>query len=124
MSFYRMFVVAVAAFSLTAAVFAADDLNNAAQSPTMQSQQNLEVADADAQAAAVPMDQAKVDLNKATAKQLSKVKGLNAAKAKAIVSYRKKHGDFKSLDELKEVKALKNTKEEKMEQITDQLTVS
>ena len=52
-----------------------------------------------------------------------KVKGLNAARAKAIVTYRKKHGDFKSIDELKEVKGFKKMNEKKMQEYQDQLTV-
>lgn len=65
----------------------------------------------------------KVDLNKATVKDLMKVKGINASKAKAIVSYRKKHGDFKSLDELSQVKGFKKLKAEDLKQITDQLAM-
>ncbi len=52
-----------------------------------------------------------------------KVKGMGAARAKAIVMYRKKHGDFKSTDELKEVKGFKKMNEKKMNELTEQLTV-
>ncbi len=65
----------------------------------------------------------KVNLNKATAKELMKVKGLNAPKARAIVAYRKKHGDFKSMDELMKVKGFKKVNQEKMEEISNQLTL-
>lgn len=65
----------------------------------------------------------KVDLNKATVKDLMKVKGLNATKAKAIVAYRKKHGDFKSVEALKEVKGFKKMKDDEMKKIVDQLSV-
>lgn len=67
--------------------------------------------------------QEKVNVNKATAKELEKVTGLNSSKAKAIVSYRKKHGDFKSLDELKSVKGFKRLDKKTMQEIQDQLTV-
>jgi len=46
----------------------------------------------------------KVNINSATAEQLKKVKGIGAAKAKAIVDYRTEHGPFKSVDGLTEVK--------------------
>lgn len=66
---------------------------------------------------------AKVNINTATAKELMKVKGLSASKAKAIVAYRKKHGDFKSVDEIKEVKGFKKMNEDQMKKLADQLTV-
>lgn len=47
---------------------------------------------------------AAVDINKATPSQLESVKGIGPAKAKAIVEYRDKHGAYKSLDELANVK--------------------
>ncbi len=66
----------------------------------------------------------KVDLNKATIKELTKVKGITPAKARAIVSYRKKNGDFKSTDDLKNVKGFNKMSEEKLKAILDQLTIS
>ncbi len=45
-----------------------------------------------------------VDINSATPSQLETVKGIGPAKAKAIVEYRDKHGAFKSLDDLANVK--------------------
>lgn len=47
---------------------------------------------------------AKVDINTASADQLTKVKGIGPAKAKAIVEYRTKNGSFKSIEELGKVK--------------------
>jgi competence protein ComEA len=46
---------------------------------------------------------AAVDLNKATQAELETVKGIGPSKAKAIVDYRKKNGNFKSVDELDKV---------------------
>lgn len=47
---------------------------------------------------------AAVDINKADAATLAKeLKGVGAAKAKAIVEYRAKNGAFKSIDELRKV---------------------
>ena len=47
---------------------------------------------------------AAVNINTATQSELESVKGLGAAKAKAIIVYREKNGPFKSVDELDKVK--------------------
>jgi competence ComEA-like helix-hairpin-helix protein len=45
----------------------------------------------------------KVNVNQATAKELSAVLGLSAADAEAIVGYRRKNGNFKDWPDLKKV---------------------
>lgn len=45
-----------------------------------------------------------VDINTATQSELESVKGIGPAKAKAIIEYRQKHGAFKSVEALTEVK--------------------
>ncbi len=114
MSFYRSLLAAVAAMGLAGAVFADDATATQAQPAA-----NANTA----QAAPAMAEQTKVDINKATAKDLAKVKGLDANKAKAIVAYRKKHGEFKSVDDLKMVKGFKRMKADHFQQIQDQLTV-
>lgn len=47
---------------------------------------------------------AAVDINSATPSQLEAVKGIGPSKAKAIAEYRDKHGAFKSLDDLANIK--------------------
>lgn len=48
-----------------------------------------------------------VDINSATAAQLADgLQGIGAKKAEAIVNYRQKHGAFKSIDDLKNVKGI------------------
>ena len=47
--------------------------------------------------------QAAVDLNSATAADLQDVTGIGPKKAEAIVEYRKKNGQFKSVDDLDKV---------------------
>lgn len=47
---------------------------------------------------------AAVNLNTATVEELDSVKGIGPSKAKAIVEYRNKNGQFKSVDDLKGVK--------------------
>lgn len=50
---------------------------------------------------------AAVDINKADAATLAKeLKGVGAAKARAIVEYRAKNGSFKSVDELLKVSGI------------------
>ena len=46
---------------------------------------------------------AAVNLNTATAEQLESLSGVGPAKAQAIVEYRKKNGNFKTVDELNNV---------------------
>lgn len=131
MSIYRRLILAVATLGLATSVFAADEA--AATTTTTTTTETTAAAPAAAEAtpaatteqAAAPATASveKVDLNKADAKDLMKVKGMTAAKAKAIVSYRKKHGDFKAVEDLKEVKGFKKMNEKKMQEITEQLTI-
>lgn len=44
-----------------------------------------------------------VDINKASQAELESVKGIGPKKAQAIIEYRKKNGEFKSVDELDKV---------------------
>ena len=46
---------------------------------------------------------AAVDINKASQAELESVKGIGPKKAQAIIEYRKKNGEFKSVDELDKV---------------------
>lgn len=57
---------------------------------------------------------AAVDINTATAAQLESVSGIGPKKAEAIVEYRKKHGPFKSVDDLDKVKGLGKASIDKM----------
>ncbi|MBI5005638.1 MAG: helix-hairpin-helix domain-containing protein [Nitrosomonadales bacterium] len=57
---------------------------------------------------------AAVDLNTASKAELEAVKGVGAAKADAILEYRKQHGAFKSVDELGEVKGFGDKSVEKL----------
>ncbi len=47
-----------------------------------------------------------VDLNTATEAELKSIKGIGAAKAKAIVEYRTKNGKFTSVNDLAKVKGV------------------
>jgi competence protein ComEA len=141
MSLYRRLIVAVATLGLATSVFAADE--NATPTTTTTTTETTATAPTDTSASAAPTDSTeakpeeaktdtttttttttadKVDINKATVKELMKVKGLSAAKAKAIVTYRKKHGDFKSVDDLKDVKGFKKLSDKKFQELEDRLT--
>jgi competence protein ComEA len=47
-----------------------------------------------------------ININTADVKALETLPGIGAAKAQAIVDYRTAHGNFKSIDELKNVKGI------------------
>jgi competence protein ComEA len=49
---------------------------------------------------------AAVNLNTANQVQLESINGIGPKKAKAIMDYRKKHGDFKSIGELESVNGI------------------
>lgn len=131
MSLHRMLIAAVAALGLTTAALAADETVAPASSDAATQQAAAPAVVADSQSTTtttqttetVSVSQDKVNVNTATAKQLAKVKGLNAAKARSIVAYRKKHGEFKNLDDLKEVKGLKKMKADQLKLVEDQLTL-
>lgn len=50
-----------------------------------------------------------INLNKASMKDLMKIKGIGKSKAKNIVEYRKKNGFLKEKEELKKVKGIGNS---------------
>lgn len=56
----------------------------------------------------------KVDVNKATAEQLVDVNGIGEVLAQRIIEYRQAHGNFKSLQDLDNVKGVGSKKLEKM----------
>jgi competence protein ComEA len=47
-----------------------------------------------------------VDINKATAKELTEIKGIGALKAEAIVAYRTANGCFENVNSLEKVKGI------------------
>lgn len=115
MSFYRTLFTAIAACVIAAPVLANDTTVQAA--PVIAANTTHHAVSAK-QAA-----DAKVNVNQAKAKELLNVKGVNPAIARAIVAYRKKHGEFKSLDDLVKVRVLKKMNPSDLKAIQDQLTV-
>jgi len=131
MSLYRDLIVAVAAMTLATCVFATDTTGDTTTTTNENVADTAPASTSDVQTTTSKTDttttttttETKVNLNTATAKELMKVKGINAAKAKAIIIYRKKNGDFKSVDELKHVKGLNKLNAEILQAIEDQLTI-
>ncbi len=89
------FVIAAVAFS--SSVFAADSQTNTPAKP---------VATAAAAKPAATASQESININSADAQALTKLKGVGAKKAEAIVAWRKANGGFKSVDQLAEVKGI------------------
>ena len=61
-----------------------------------------------------------VDINTASAQELDKLPGIGPSKAQAIVDYRNEHGDFKSVEDIKNVQGIK---EGTFSKIKDYITV-
>jgi competence protein ComEA len=49
-----------------------------------------------------------LDINTATKDDFVKIKGIGEKKAERIINYRKEHGKFNNIDELKKVKGIGN----------------
>lgn len=63
---------------------------------------------------------AAVNINKADKAELMSIKGIGEKKAIAILDYRKKNGNFKSIDDLAKVKGLG---EKSVKKISKEITV-
>ena len=115
MSFYRSILAAAAAIAIASPAFA-DDTATTTTTTDQSAPSATSTTTTDTSSTSTTTE--KVNVNKASAKQLIKA-GLSAKQAKAIVSYRKQNGDFKSLDELTtNVKSLKNVKSTTLDQLT------
>jgi competence protein ComEA len=64
---------------------------------------------------------AAVNINTATKEELTTLKGIGEKRAQAIIDYRKKNGDFKSVDDLEKVEGIGPGT---MKQIRSQLSIS
>jgi len=64
---------------------------------------------------------AAVNINTATKEELTTLKGIGEKKAQAIIDYRKKNGDFKSVDDLEKVEGIGPGT---MKQLRSQLSVT
>ncbi len=66
-------------------------------------------------------DSNKVNINNATIEDLDKLPGIGEATANKIINYREENGDFKSIEELKNVNGIGS---KKYEQIKDEITLN
>ncbi|MEO8767111.1 MAG: helix-hairpin-helix domain-containing protein [Nitrosospira sp.] len=66
---------------------------------------------------------AAVNINTATQAELQTLKGVTAAKAKAIIDYRSKAGAFKSTDDLEKVEGV-NSRTVDMQQLRKDITLT
>ena len=117
MSFYRTLLAAVAAIALASPVFADD-------TTTTTTTMGTDATTTQTATGGTTATETKINVNTATTKELMTVKGINSAKARAIVTYRKKHGGFKTLDDLAKVKSFSKMKTTDLKAIQDQLTLS
>jgi competence protein ComEA len=127
MSIYRNVIAILVAVSFASITFAADEtiVTTTANQPTVDTQAAVNTTETSSTTTTTTTTTSeKTNINTATQKELMKVKGLNAAKAKAIVSWRKKHGEFKSIDDLKQVKGFKKLNEATWQNLQDRLTIS
>jgi len=65
-------------------------------------------------------EQQKININTASAQELTNLRGIGEKTAQAIVEYRESHGGFKSLEELVEVRGIG---EKLVASLRDQITV-
>lgn len=63
-----------------------------------------------------------LNLNEASIKDLTKIKGITKSRAKAIVMFRHKNGPFASVTDLSKVKGFKKIKVDKLKAIEKQLS--
>lgn len=66
-------------------------------------------------------DSNKININKATVEELDKLPGVGQATANKIINYREENGDFKSIEEVKNVNGIGN---KKYEQIKNEITLN
>ena len=116
MSLYRVLFCFFTLLSVSAPNFAKANVSTFDQSATSAAVQITDSANQN-------LTTEKVNLNLANAKDLIKIKGLNAARVRAIIAYRKKHGSFKNSGELTHVKGFKKIKLAMLKTIQEQLTV-
>ena len=57
---------------------------------------------------------AKININKASAVDLESLQGIGPALAKKIIDYRQGHGKFKTIEDIKQVKGIGDSKFEKI----------
>lgn len=77
-------------------------------------QENESVSENDERTVETQNSSGKVNINKATVSELTKVPGIGASTAQKIVSYRDENGKFKAIEDIKNVSGIGDSKYESM----------
>ncbi|MBA3660166.1 MAG: helix-hairpin-helix domain-containing protein [Gammaproteobacteria bacterium] len=64
-----------------------------------------------------------VNINQAPEEDLMRITGMTKSKAKSIIAYRNKQGQFATLDDLSKVKGFKRVKPDKLQAMVQQMTL-
>src|SRR5579862_2293724 len=118
MSFYRTLIATVAALGLATSVFAADEAATQKLADATPAATTTTTTTTTTEKSTTTQ----VDLNTASAEDLTKVKGLNKKKAEMIIKYRTENGNFTSIDDLSKVKGL-GLNPKQMKKVKSQLMV-
>lgn len=120
----RNLVAVCAVLGLSMVAYAEDKAATTEQQPAAAStEQTTTTTTTTATTAATPAADM-ININTADEAALAKVKGIGKAKAKEIVDYRTKNGDFKSTDDLLKIKFKGKCNNHKwFEKIKDKVTV-
>lgn len=92
-------------------------------SPVLAEGEKMSVKQETQQVAPQVVTISKINVNQATVRDLMKVKGINASRARAIVAYRKKHGAFKAVQDIGIVKGFKKMKAARLQEVESQLSI-
>ncbi|NMH64429.1 ComEA family DNA-binding protein [Shewanella salipaludis] len=94
------------ATALLALPVAADKPSQADAQPQVKAQTETKLKNQAKPQAEAMAHSAKVNINTASVDELQGLKGIGEVKAKAIIAYREKHGNFKSAQELANVSGI------------------
>jgi competence protein ComEA len=117
MTLKTLFVTGLMSLSLTTVAFA-EETNQTVQSPpdAPNATQTMETDN-------TTQTESKININTATTKDLRNISGITANKARAIIKYRKQHGPFKSVEDIKLVKGFKRLPDEQLKVMEDQMSI-
>lgn len=117
MFLYHSILAMFASFLLVTSAVAdvKQDISSVSSSQSIAAGKNIPLSSADAANLIL--------INQVSTKDLLKIKGVNPTRARAIAMYRRKYGDFKSVDELAKVKGFNKLALEDLHSIQAQISV-
>lgn len=122
MSFYRTMLAAVATLVIASPVLADDAMGSAMTATPSANSMSATTSTSSTTTTTTSTTTHKINLNTASTKDLLKVKGINSSRAKAIIAYRKKNGNFTSVSDLAKVKGFTKMSGSRLQAIEGQLT--